>query len=118
MWVVRHGRRPIRCGVDGCTSLALLKIDVLNQFPTLRLCTGYVLDGKVLTRMPYSRDLARVQTIEEELPGWECPTTAVRRFDDLPAAAKRYLLRIEELVRVPIQYVGVGAEREALIVRG
>ena len=121
--------RPRRCGwfdivagrfaaeLNGCTSLALLKLDVLDTFPTIRICTGYQLDGAVLDDMPTTRVLDKVVPIEEELPGWESPTTEVRRFEDLPAAAQRYVLRIEELIGVRVEYIGVGPEREALIVR-
>jgi adenylosuccinate synthase len=122
-------KRPRRCGwfdavaarfsaeVNGCTVLALLKIDVLDTFPTLRLCTGYRLDGRPIGHMVSTRDLARVEPIEEEWPGWETSTTGARTFADLPEAARRYITRIEELVGVPIGYIGVGPDRDALIIR-
>jgi adenylosuccinate synthase len=122
--------RPRRCGwfdavaarfaaeLNGCTALALAKLDPLDTFPMLRICTGYLLDGVLTTEMPLTRDLARVQPVYENLPGWETPTGAVRRFDDLPPAARAYILRVEALVGVPVRYIGVGPEREALIDRG
>jgi adenylosuccinate synthase len=122
--------RPRRCGwfdavaarfaaeLNGCTCLAVPKLDPLDIFPVLRICTGYLLDGEVLTDVPSTREMARVQPIYEELPGWETPTTGARRFEDLPAAARRYILRLEELVGgIPVRFIGVGPGREALIVR-
>jgi adenylosuccinate synthase len=121
--------RPRRCGwfdavaarfavdLNGCTALAVAKLDPLDIFPTLRICTSYLLDGVLTTDMPVTRDLARVQPVYEDLPGWEVPTTSARRFEDLPSAAQHYILRIENLVGVPIRYVGVGPGREALIDR-
>jgi adenylosuccinate synthase len=121
--------RPRRCGwfdavaarfaveLNGCTSIGLLKLDVLDTFPTLRICTGYLLDGVPVAGMPTTRNLARVTPILEEAAGWETPTTGVRRFEDLPPAAQRYVLRIEELIGVPVSCVGVGPDRDALIVR-
>jgi adenylosuccinate synthase len=121
--------RPRRCGwfdavaarfateLNGCTAIALLKLDVLDTFPSLRVCTGYRLHDMPVSGMPATRDLARVVPVLEELPGWEMPTTSVRSFAALPAAAQRYVRRVEELVGVPVTYVGVGPERQALIVR-
>ncbi|HEY8287569.1 MAG TPA: adenylosuccinate synthase [Chloroflexota bacterium] len=121
--------RPRRCGwfdavaarfaaeLNGCTAMAIVKLDPLDLFPVLRICTAYSLDGQVITHMPTTRNLARVRPIMEEWPGWEMPTTAARRFEDLPDAARRYVLRLEELIGVPVRYVGVGAGHEALIIR-
>jgi adenylosuccinate synthase len=122
--------RPRRCGwfdavaagfaaqLNGCTSLAIPKLDPLDIFPIVRICTGYLLDGLALPEMPTTRDLARVQPVYEEMPGWETPTTEARRFDDLPANAQHYILRLEQLIGgIPVRYVGVGPGREALIVR-
>ncbi|MGH2344069.1 MAG: adenylosuccinate synthetase, partial [Chloroflexota bacterium] len=121
--------RPRRCGwfdavaarfaaqLNGCTALAVVKLDPLDIFPVVRICTAYEVDGKVIDYMPTTRVLARARPIMEELPGWETPTTEARRFEDLPDATRRYVLRLEELIGVPIRYVGVGASREALIIR-
>ena len=121
--------RPRRCGwfdavaarfaaeLNGCTAMALVKLDPLDLFPVLRVCTAYELDGQVITHLPTTRALARVRPILEEWPGWETPTTGARRFEDLPDAARAYVLRLEELVGVPVRYVGVGAAHEALIIR-
>jgi adenylosuccinate synthase len=121
--------RPRRCGwfdvvaaryaaqLNGCTALAIPKLDPLDTFPAVRICTAYMLDGKPIHEMPATRALSRVQPVYETLPGWETPTTAARRFEDLPVAAQEYILRLETLVGVRVRYVGVGQSREALIVR-
>jgi adenylosuccinate synthase len=121
--------RPRRCGwfdavaarfaaqVNGCTAMAIVKLDPLDIFPVLRICTGYEVDGKVITHMPTTRTLARARPVMEELPGWETPTTKARTFADLPGGAQNYVLRLEELIGVHVRYVGVGASREALIIR-
>jgi len=103
--------------LNGCTCISVLKMDVLDTFPSIRICTGYRIDGVPYPGMPSTRALARVEPILEEWPGWETPTVAVRSFEALPEAAQRYVLRIEELCGVPVRYVGVGPGREALIVR-
>jgi adenylosuccinate synthase len=103
--------------LNGCTAMAILKLDPLDIFPVLRVCTGYEVDGKVITHMPTTRALSRARPIVEELPGWETPITKARTFADLPSAAQNYVLRLEELIGVPVRYVGVGASREALIIR-
>ncbi len=121
--------RPRRCGwfdavaarfgaeVGGCTSLAVSKLDPLDGFPLVSICTGYRLDGRTVSGMPTTRKLGRVEPVYETMAGWQVPTTGARRFADLPAAAQRYILRIEELVGVPVRYIGIGQAREALIVR-
>jgi adenylosuccinate synthase len=66
--------------------------------------------------MPDPADLGTVEPVYETWPGWDRPTTKVRRWDDLPLAAQRYLRRIEELAGAPIRWVSVGPERDAIIV--
>jgi len=121
-------QRPRRCGwldvvilrhavsLNGITSLAVTKLDVLDSLEKVKVCTAYRLDGKEITEMPDTVNLGRVQPIYEEWVGWKKPTTSVRKWDDLPKAARDYLKRIEELAKVPIQYVSVGPERENLVV--
>jgi adenylosuccinate synthase len=120
--------RPRRCGwfdgvairyaawLNGFTSLAVTKLDVLDGLPELMICVGYEIDGWRIERMPDTFDLNRAAPVYETWPGWQAPTRDARRWDDLPAAARAYLGRIAELAGVPIGYVSVGAERDALIV--
>ena len=122
--------RPRRCGwfdavagrytivLNGCSSIALTRVDVLDTFATLKLCVAYEIEGQRVDRFPSSRAaLAAARPVLEEMPGWECPTSDCRRFEDLPAAARSYVRRIEDLLGVPADIVSVGRERnEAIIV--
>jgi adenylosuccinate synthase len=120
--------RPRRCGwfdavvvryaarVNGLTGLALTKLDVLDSFDEIRVCTGYVIDGDHHDDFP--DDLARLERAEpvlETLPGWGTDTTGARSIQDLPERARQYMHRLEELVGVPIEYVSVGTQREQII---
>ena len=101
--------------LNGFTGLAITKVDVLDDFPELKICTGYRLpDGSEIDYVPDTPVLETVEPIYESWPGWETPTTAVRSWDDLPVNAKKYLERLQELNGVPIQFVSVGAHREAM----
>jgi adenylosuccinate synthase len=120
--------RPRRCGwfdavvvryavrVNGLTGLAVTKLDVLDTFAEIPVATGYRLDGNVLDGMPADiEQMDRVRPIYETLPGWQKPTSAVRRLADLPAAARAYLDRLQDLAHAPIRYVSVGTHREQII---
>ena len=116
--------RPRRCGwldvvvlryavrVNGLWGLALTKLDVLSGLDTLKICTGYLLDGVEVRELPGDLDeLSRVKPIYEELPGWEDRLGTARTLEDLPVAAHKYVRRVEELCGVPVVCISVGAER-------
>jgi adenylosuccinate synthase len=123
--------RPRRCGwfdavagrytvrINSLTSIAMTRLDVLDDYPTLKVCTAYRLDGQLTKTFPSStRALLRVEPIYEELPGWQKETKEARAFEDLPPQARAYVRRIQELVGCPIDLVSVGPEREqAIIIR-
>lgn len=119
--------RPRRCGwfdaamvrhavmVNGLTSLALTKLDVLSGMSHLRICTGYV----GLDDVPAgAAALDSVVPIYEEMPGWDRPLDGIQEYDALPPEAKAYLGRIEALLGVPISLIGTGPGRDDVIVRG
>jgi adenylosuccinate synthase len=121
--------RPRRCGwfdavasrytvrINSLTAMVMTRLDILDQYPTLKVCTAYRLDGKVIKTFPSStRALLRVEPIYEELPGWQKDTKQIRAFEDLPPQAKAYVQRIQELVGCPIDMVSVGPEREQAII--
>jgi adenylosuccinate synthase len=122
--------RPRRCGwfdavvvryaawLNGFTSIAVTKLDVLDEFERIRVCTGYRLGGDVTTEMPDTAGLGEVEPVYEEWPGWGSPTTAARTWAKLPDRAQAYLRRLEELAGTPIGYVSVGPRREQMIVLG
>jgi len=120
-------KRPRRCGwfdaltvryaawLNGLSSIAVTKLDVLDSFETIRLCTSYRLGDQVLTDMPDTVTQGQVKPVLESWPGWKSPTSDVRDWDSLPSAAQAYLRRVENLVGVPIRYVSVGPKREQMI---
>jgi len=116
--------RPRRCGwfdavasryavmLNGVTGIALTKMDVLDEFETLKICTAYELDGEIIEDMPSdSEDLARVKPVYEEVPGWCQDTTRITCFEDLPERAKAYIARLMELIGARLQIVSVGPRR-------
>ena len=120
-------KRPRRCGwfdavtvrhacwLNGLTAIAITKLDVLDSFETIRLCTGYGLGDQVTSDMPDTFALDYVTPVYEEWSGWKSSTQDARMWTELPAAAQAYLRRIQELVGVSIKYVSVGARREQMI---
>ncbi|AEC02504.1 adenylosuccinate synthase [Parasphaerochaeta coccoides] len=121
--------RPRRCGwfdgvaadysswINGFTDIAITKLDVLDTFETLKICTGYMVDGKVVTELPETGGQEKAEPIYEELPGWLVPTTGARAWEDLPPNAQAYIQRIESLSGARASYVSVGPERDQIIVR-
>jgi adenylosuccinate synthase len=120
-------RRPRRCGwydavavsygawINGYTGLAITKLDVLDGFETIQLCTGYRRGAEALSQVPDTVVQGEVTPIYESWPGWGVSTGSVRDWQQLPINARAYLRRIEELAGVPIRYVSVGPRREQMI---
>jgi adenylosuccinate synthase len=104
--------------INGFTSIIITRLDIMDVFPKLKICTGYKLDGKVIDNFPASvTALERCEPVYEEIPGWEKPTSDARMFSDLPLNAQRYIKRLEELLGCPVGLISVGARREETIVR-
>ncbi|MDE0187581.1 MAG: adenylosuccinate synthetase, partial [bacterium] len=136
-WMVEQGRefgtvtgRRRRCGwldlvalryaarVNGLTHLFITKLDILSGLDTLRVAVGYDAAGDSHREFPrQQRVLYKCTPVYEELEGWSEDITGARRFEDLPAAARRYIRFIEERVGVPVGWVSVGPERSQLVVR-
>ncbi|RMH36976.1 MAG: adenylosuccinate synthase [Nitrospirae bacterium] len=103
--------------VNGLTSLAVTKLDVLDGQSELKICTGYRHRGKLYKEMPADLTVLRECTpVYERLPGWSMPTTGITGYKQLPMQAKRYLARIEELAACPISMISTGSRREDVIV--
>ncbi len=98
------------------TGIAVTKLDVLDRMPTLRICTAYRDGDQHYDTVPSTSILERVIPEYEEMPGWNESTTGARLWNDLPAAAKAYLQRIETLVGAPVSMVSVGPAREQTII--
>ncbi len=122
--------RPRRCGwydavvvryavrINGLDALALTKLDVLDGLPEIQVCTSYRCKGASLTEMPSEiAQLASCEPVYETLPGWTTPTRSVRRYQDLPREAQRYIARLEEVTGVPAAVISTGSAREDTILR-
>jgi|SRR5438034_6836948 len=122
--------RPRRCGwydavavrygvrINGLDGLALTKLDVLDGLDRIDICTSYACDGRTLTEFPSDTgQLAACQPIYETMPGWAAPTAGARTFDQLPAAARKYIARLEELSGVRATIVSTGSERDDTVIR-
>jgi adenylosuccinate synthase len=120
--------RPRRCGwfdavaarfstkINGFTGIALTRLDILDIFPSIKICVGYKVEGEVLSHFPAnSALLEKCEPVYEELPGWGSSTTELRHFEELPPAAQFYVRKIEQLLDCPVELVSVGARREQTI---
>ncbi len=121
--------RPRRCGwfdaaalkrsmqINGVSGLCITKLDVLDGLETLRICTGYRIDGE-LTDMPPpgAEAMEKCEPVYESLSGWTQSTFGIKRLDDLPEAARGYLKRIEAICGVPVDMISTGPDREETIV--
>ena len=108
-----------RYGVEmqGATSIALTKLDVLSYMDKIPLCAHYEIDGVQTDDFPFPVLLDRAKPVMEYMPGWQCDISGARRWEDLPEAARSYVEYVEKAIGCPIDYVSVGAERESLILR-
>lgn len=104
------------CMQSGVSGIALTKLDVLDGFEELKICTGYELDGEMLDHLPTAADLqARVTPVYETMPGWSESTEGARSWADLPAAAIKYVRRVEELIECPVALLSTSPERDDTI---
>ncbi len=103
--------------VNSVTSIAITRLDVLDPFPSIQVCTGYTIDGQTVDTPPASIGaFNRAIPIYEELPGWQSESTGARLFEELPENAQRYVKRLGELIGRPIEIVSLGPEREQVII--
>ena len=104
------------CATSGVSGIALTKLDVLDGFRTLKICTGYLLDGKPQDYLPTAADAqARCVPVYEEMDGWSDSTAGARSWAALPAAAIKYVRRIEELIQCPVAMLSTSPERDDTI---
>ncbi len=98
--------------INGLDAAIITKLDVLDTFPTIKICTAYTLRGKVIHSLPATlSDLAACEPIYEEMGGWQCSTTGINTYEELPWAARIYLKRLEELLQTPIAKISVSPQR-------
>ncbi len=120
--------RPRRCGwldmvalkyavmMNGTTRLIMMKGDVLNDFPTLKVCVGYEVGGEKLDYFPYETN-EPITPVYKEFAGWKSDICGVRRYEDFPAELKTYIEFIERETGVPISIISVGPDREETVIR-
>jgi adenylosuccinate synthase len=102
--------------INGIDTVAITKLDVLDTLETIKVCIGYRLHDAELDYPPSNiTTFAQVEPIYEELPGWQQPTSGIRRFDDLPAAAQSYVARLCELIGARLGIISIGPGREQII---
>lgn len=103
--------------VNGLTHLAITKLDVLDTFDEIQICTHYECDGEKLDLIPNQLSkVSRCTPVYETMPGWNASTAACRSWDSLPENAKKYLMRMSELVGVKIGMISIGAKRDESII--
>ena len=101
--------------VQGATVLALTKLDILSGYEKIPVCTAYEVDGEIVHDFPIGVKLAKAMPVYEFVDGWNCDISKCRKKEELPEKALKYIQYIEKQMNCPIQYVSVGAEREAYI---
>lgn len=120
--------RPRRCGwfdavatsfscwINGFTGIAITKLDILDTFETIKICTGYTIDGVSVTDLPDTSGQEKAVPVYEEMEGWMTSTAEARAWNDLPPKAQAYVLRLAELTGAPIKFISVGPERDQIII--
>jgi adenylosuccinate synthase len=121
--------RPRRCGwfdavasaysarLNGLTAINLTKLDVLDDFETIKIGTKYLYKGEELRDFPASLEiLGQVEVIYEEMPGWKTRINDCRKYEDLPENARDYVKRIGELMKCPVNFIGVGVSRDEMVI--
>ena len=122
--------RPRRCGwfdaimsryavlINGVKELAVMKLDVLDNLKTIKICVAYRYKGKLLREFPQDiADLNAVKPIYKEFSGWQTNTSVIKKYADLPRNAKVYLRALESLIEAKIRYVSVGSSRAETILK-
>ena len=122
--------RPRRCGwfdtplanysvmINGFNEITITKLDILDEFESIKVCTEYELDGKRSKNLSsFINHLDRVKPIYTTVPGWRCATVGIRLFEDLPLKAQEYILYLEKILNVPIKHISTGPKRNDIIIR-
>ena len=105
--------------VNGLTSMAITKLDILDGFDEIKICTAYKdsRNGNIHESYPTSIYLQKyLEPVWETMPGWKEDVTSVRKFEDLPVNARNYVKRIESIIGIPVSMISVGANRENIII--
>ncbi len=122
--------RPRRCGwfdsvlvryaviVNGISELAIMKLDVLDDLKKIKICTAYKFKGQIYKNFPVDFEvLCNAKPIYEELDGWQTSLKGIREYNKLPKNARRYIERLERLLKVRVKYISIGSDRDEIITR-
>ncbi|KAG0379101.1 hypothetical protein BGX24_001771 [Mortierella sp. AD032] len=102
--------------INGYTSLNITKLDILDQLDEIKIGVAYKVDGKILEGFPANLSLLEnVEVVYETMPGWKTDISKCRTFEDLPVNAQKYIRRIEEICGVPVEWIGVGVDRDDMV---
>ena len=105
------------CQIQGATEVALTKLDVLSYMKEIPVCVQYELNGEKTDKFPFTAVIGDAKPVLTTVPGWGCDISGVRKYEDLPQAARDYVEFIEKSIGVHISYVSVGAKRDEIIYR-
>lgn len=105
------------CMVQGATDVVMSLVDVLGYLDKIPVCTAYEIDGKIIKDFPTTMELNKAKPIYEYLEGWKCDISNIKKYEDLPENAKRYIEFIEKEIGYPITMIGNGPKREDIIIR-
>ena len=110
-WPARYSQQ-----VNGFTGIVLTRLDILDGFPSVKICVGYRAEGQDVKRFPSdTRLLEKCEPVYEEMAGWDAPTAKATSLAQLPDNARAYVNRIEELVGCPVQIISTGPSRDETI---
>ncbi|MBO6048633.1 MAG: adenylosuccinate synthetase, partial [Spirochaetales bacterium] len=102
--------------LNGFTSIAVTKLDVLDSFEEIKVCEAYDLNGKLTKYLPDTKGQEEAKPVFKTFKGWKTDTTGCRRFEDLPKEAQTYVKAIGEYAHCKVSYVSVGPERDQIII--
>ena len=105
------------CMVQGATDVVMSLVDVLGYLDKIPVCTAYEIDGKIIKDFPTTMELNKAKPIYEYLEGWKCDISNIKKYEDLPENAKKYIEFIEKEIGYPITMIGNGPKREDIIIR-
>ena len=103
--------------LSGIDYMAVTRLDILDDFDEIKMCVGYKVDGKIINEIPASlKILAKVEPVYETFAGWKTDISKIRKYDELPANAKKYLERMAEITNIALGIISVGPNRDQTIV--
>jgi adenylosuccinate synthase len=105
------------CMLNGVTDIMLMKIDVLNDFPTIKICEKYKIKGEETTCVPYNMEADKIDLVYKEYKGWQKSVEGTRRYEDLPKEMQDYIQIIEKETNVPVSVVSISPDRDDTIFR-